>query len=194
MKQLILDIFSQFGNLSDQEILLIENAYSRAEFKNKQMLLYEGDVCQHIYFIVSGLVRKGIIDKDGNDITTNFRREGEFITNYESFLRGTTSKYFIEALEDTVTLRVDRFSLNELYEKTQIGNIVGRKISENLFIETYSRLTAFYQSSAEERYVEFIETNGSLLNRVAQGHLATYLGIKPQSLSRIKNKYAQSVI
>lgn len=187
-KEQLLKYFEQFGTISQGEKEVFLKAFSTSQFMPKQKILFTGDTCQTVHYIVSGLTRYAYIDDSGNDITTTFRHEGEFITNYESFLKESPSKFFIECLEPTTTLKVDRLGLQRIYDETNIGNTIGRKIAEALYLESQERLNAFYDKSAEERFNEFMKTQGSLLNRIPQNHLASYIGIKPQSLSRIKKR------
>jgi len=178
MKDKLIAYFEQFGPISEIEKEIFMQSFSKSEFQTKQKILYTGDTCQSIHFIIEGLARYAFIDEDGNDITTTFRQENEFITNYESFLTEQPSEFFIECLEPTLTLRMDRFGLQKIYSDTQIGNTVGRKIAEFLFIESQGRLNSFYKKSAEERFTDFLNRQGSLLNRVPQNHLASYIGVK----------------
>ena len=99
MKNKVIEYFENLGPISEAEKEVFRQAFSRAEFGPKQYILYSGDTCQTIHFIVEGLARFAFIDNEGNDITTTFRQENEFITNYESFLKEQPSLFFIECLE-----------------------------------------------------------------------------------------------
>lgn len=168
----------------------LRRAFSTQAVPARSYLLAQGDICQGLYFVGRGLVRVGLVDPQGTDITTHFVAEHQFVTSYESFLLDQPSPFFIQALEACTLLRIDRYGLQQLYARTASGDRLGRLVAEQLYIGLNRRLVAFYTQSPEARYQELLVTEPHLLQRVQQQHIASYLGVQPQSLSRIKRRVA----
>lgn len=136
-------------------------------------------------------MRIGVLDQNNKDITINFRKEGEFVSDYKSFVKEEPASFFLEALEDTICLKTDRYGFEKMYQEIESGNLIGRKIIENMFFELYEMLISFHTNSAETRYIQLLE-EGDLVNRIPQNYLASFIGVKPQSLSRIKRRYLEA--
>ena len=185
----LLEYFAQFCEIPEYEKELYLKAGTLSTCHAKQKIHFQGDTCQNVFYIVHGLVRYYTIDNEGNELTISFRSDNEFVTDYQSFLTNSPSDFNIEALEDTICLKIDRFAIQELYLKSSVGNLIGRRMAENLFIFFHEQLISLYKLSAEERFAHFIENRGDVYNRIPQAHLASFIGVKPQSLSRIKKRY-----
>lgn len=172
-----------------------DEAEVRARFTALQVparayLTQAGEVAQQCYFVVKGCVRVSVQNLEGEDISCYFAAEGMFVSNYESFLTGAPSAYGLQALEPCELLAIDRLGLEELYRNTTYGERIGRRMAELLFIDTMQRLTSFYMQTPEERYLAFLAATPQLLNRIPQHYIASYIGVRPQSLSRIKRRVA----
>lgn len=161
------------------------------EVARDMVVLRAGDVCREVVFIHRGLFRTYLL-KDGRDVTCDFRMEGDFVTDYPSLLDGRPSTYTIVALEPSEILTLDRPTMLELYQHLDGGERLGRLIAERLFVETVSRATAFVTDRPLERYRALRQERPALLQRVSQLHLATYLGVTPESLSRIRRRLSGS--
>lgn len=191
MKDILINYFKTLAPIEESEISILESMYSRVDFSEKQYLLHAGDVCQDVFFIIKGIVRIGVFDQGQNDITINFRQEGEFVSDYKSFIKEEPASFVLQALEDTICLKTDRYGFEKMYRDIENGNLIGRKIMENIFFELYEMLISFHTDSAETRYIQLLEA-GELVNRIPQNYLASYIGVQPQSLSRIKRRYLES--
>ena len=191
MKEKLLSYLGQIHPLNEKEEQLVGHSFVRQSYTAKNFLLPQGEVCQHLFFIVEGIVRVGLVNQAGEDITTYFQTEDNFVTDYESFLHDSPAHFFIQSLEDTTVLRIDRYGIHRLYEQTNFGDKLGRVIAEELFVATNRRLLSFYLQSPEERYQTLLTSSPRLINRVSQSHIASYIGVKPQSLSRIKRRFQQ---
>ncbi|HAD14631.1 MAG TPA: Crp/Fnr family transcriptional regulator [Saprospirales bacterium] len=152
---------------------------------NKAQILRQGEHCNFIAFIHEGSFRF-YYDKDGEEKIIAFNFEGDFITNYRSFLTGKPSDHFIEAMQDAVIYKINLQELNSLYDKHKNIERLGRLIAENLYLMVASRLDSFMFQTPEERYKALIERNSRLLQEVPQYMVASYLGVKPETLSRIR--------
>lgn len=184
----LVDFFRQLAEISVDDAQCIRERFTRHSFANKQYLVAPGEICQQVYFVTQGCVRCCIQNADGEDITCFFAHEGQFVSNYQSFLTGLPSQYALQCLEPTELLAIDRLGLEEIYLRTTHGERIGRRIAEHLFIDTMARLTSFYLDTPEQRYTSFLAEYPRLANRIPQHYIAAYIGVRPQSLSRIKRR------
>jgi len=151
----------------------------------KKYLLKEGQECDFVAFITEGAFRfYNIIDGEEKEI--GFFFPGDFVSNYRSFLTKTPSDHYIQALKGSTVLLLKRKDLYELYDKHKNIEKVGRLIAENLFLDVVKRLDSFQYGKPEERYQALVNRNSKLLQEIPQYMLASYLGIKPETLSRIR--------
>ena len=148
-----------------------------------------GDVCRQVAFVASGLLRVQA-DREGDSRTVYFAPEGTFISEYESFLNDTPARLRIEAVEPTRVLQLSRDTVRDAYARWPWGDRLGRVIAERLFVEANARLVSFYLDSAEDRYLALEAARPGLLQRVPQHMIAEYVGVRPQSLSRIRARLA----
>ncbi|NJK72350.1 MAG: Crp/Fnr family transcriptional regulator [Synechococcaceae cyanobacterium SM2_3_60] len=162
-----------------------ERRLEKKTVPRKTNLLEQGQNCDFIAFIGEGIYRFYHI-QDGEEKITAFFFSGDFVTNYRSFLTGQPSSHYIEAMKDSVIYIIRRADLHELYAAHQSIERIGRLIAENLYLLLTKRLDAFMNSTPEERYQDLLLRNSNLLQEVPQYMLASYLGVKPESLSRIR--------
>ncbi len=161
--------------------------FSEQTYKKKTVLLKTGETENYLSFIKKGVVRL-YIPKEENDVTFKFIFENEFATAYDSFLTQKPSAYQIETLSETTLFRISYQDLQEVYEKTENGNIIGRKIAEALFIKKAQREISLLNQTAEERYWDLFSNNSRLLKEIPLKYIASYIGITPQALSRIRRR------
>jgi CRP-like cAMP-binding protein len=179
--------------LSDDEAALVRSTFTRVNFPARSYLVREGEISHSIFFILKGCARIGINCPTGDDVSCYFSQEGDFIAIYESFLTGKPAEYFVQTLEDCEMLVADRMGVENLFQKLENGHLLARRLTEGIFLSTIQRLTDFYMYTAEERFKNFLEENPSLVGRIPQNCLASYVGVKPQSLSRIKKRMMESM-
>ncbi len=165
-----------FGNLSTIK-----------KFKKKEIIIEQGTVENHLSFIIKGCVAV-ITCPDGNEICTNFFIANSFFSSYVSFLKREPSKYSIVAIEDTIIEQIDYESLEEAYSLSASHQKYGRNIAEKLYIQSNERILSLITKTAEERYLQFVEEHSEFMQHIPLKYLATYLGITPVSLSRLRNK------
>lgn len=151
--------------------------------------LQADEVCRYVGFVAQGLLRYYVLD-NGTEHTYDFSAERSFVCDYESFLPQTPSARFIQALEPTQLWRISHHDLQQLYRQLEHGQQFGRLIAEQLFVDTLQKLTSFYRETAEQRYDRFLRLFPGLTERIPQYIVASYVGIKPQSLSRIRAQRA----
>lgn len=157
------------------------------EFKKKEIIIEQGTIENHLSFIIKGCVAV-LTFHDGNEICTNFCIKNSFFSSYVSFLKREPSKFYILAIEDTIIEQIDYESLEKAYSLSENHQKYGRNIAENLYIKSNERILSLITKTAEERYLQFIEEHSDFMQRIPLKYLATYLGITPVSLSRLRNK------
>ena len=174
-------------DLTAKEVDCIDLLWKTKSIKKGDSFLAEGEVCKHAGFIVKGLMRY-YINHDGEDKTYDFAQENNFICNYESFLPKTPSTKIIQALEDCEILQISYTDLQIFYNSIAQAERFGRIVIEQVFVHTLKDLSSFYTDTPEYRYDKFLKEHPDLQQRVSQYHIASYVGVKPQSLSRIRKR------
>lgn len=175
-------------DLTHEELTFIEERVSVSELKNKTFYLKSGDIQNEMSFLFQGLLRSFYIDEKGNQITIQFIKENEYISDYSAFITQTPTKFYIQCLEPCVLVNISHLTIQEAYLKYKNFENYGRKIAEIILTNRQTRIESFLFEDAEKRYLNFISQNPNLLNRISITHLCSYLGIERQSLSRIRKK------
>jgi CRP-like cAMP-binding protein len=173
--------------ISTDEEEIINGLFKPLFLKSGEYFLEEGHLCRYVGFIEKGLVRYHISD-DGDQKTLYFNKEGEFICNYQSFLPREPSNTSIQAIEDTSLLVISYENLQGLYATVNEGDKLGRLAIEGVFLSNLQQLKSFYKDSPAARYRQFLQAYPDLAQRIQQYYIASYVGIKPQSLSRIRKR------
>jgi CRP-like cAMP-binding protein len=174
-------------SLNDNEEEFVKNVFVEEHFKKNDVILKEGDVCKKLYFVANGIVRFSKFD-EGEERTFVFRSEGAFFNDLESFLRKSPSINSITAIEPTTILSITYENLQDFYNELQFGDRFGRIAIENVYTMLLNQLIAFYSETPEQRYVRFAKQHRKLLQRIPQYYIASYIGVTPQALCRIKKK------
>ena len=186
---LLLSTIRSYISLSDEDEEIIRKLFHQKKFKKGEHLLEAGNVCRYIIFIESGLVRY-YINSDGVEQTNYFNKEGEFVCNYQSFLPQTPSNVNIQALEDTTIYVISFNDMQQFYASVEHGERFGRLGIEQVFINVISQIMSLYTDPPDVRYRKFISNYPDIGQRIPQYYIASYVGIKPQSLSRIRKRIA----
>jgi CRP-like cAMP-binding protein len=155
----------------------------------KEIFLKLGEVENQISFIESGIVRLFIPKEDDEkDITFGFSFENQFISAYDSFLTRQPSLYQLQTLTKTSLLSITYDDLQEVYKKTQIGNLIGRLTAERLFLIKSKREQNLLNLNAEERYVKLFKERPQLIRVMPLKYISSYIGVTAQALSRIRKR------
>jgi len=189
--QPLLDYFERLIPLSREEKDLVRAKFHPHLFLKKQFALQHGDVCEYFNFVVRGCLRLYKVDNEGAYHILQFATENYWILDLASFHKKIPSLFDIDALEDTVVLRVSHSDLIDLYVKAPKFDRIFRVLLENHFMQQQERIGQLFSSTAEERYQSFLETYSHLLNRLSQVQIAAYLGVTPEFLSRIRSRMAK---
>ena len=159
--------------------------------KRRQFILQEGDVCQRYTFIIEGCFKMYKVDEKGNEHNLQFAIENEWITDIGSFHSEKTSNLYIEALEQSRIIQIEKPHLLQLFESNNTFNRTFRVLIENAYVDLQQRVLQNISSTAEERYLAFIDQYPHLFNRISNVQIASYLGITPEFLSKIRKDLQQ---
>jgi len=184
-------LFTYFENksgksLNNEEMNQIEQKFKPKKLRKRQYLLQEGEVCKYSGFIVSGAARMFTIDEKGREHIVRFGVEGWWMCDSESYTSGEPTTFFIEMLEDTDLLLVTWEDIQELNNSIPAVAMATKAMDKNSFISSQKRIHSAISLTAEERYEDLIKTYPSFVLRFPQNMIASYLGISPETLSRIR--------
>lgn len=183
----IREYFEQTIKLSDKDWAFFASKLTEETFPKKHQLLYAGKTENYLSFIASGMVRY-YIPKEEQDLTFAFAFEHSFVSGYNSFLTQTPAVYNIETLTKTKLWRLSYSDLQSIYQETEVGNTIGRQASEDLFLKKSQRELSLLNESAEERYLNLFTEQPQLIKEIPLKYIASYIGITPQALSRIRKR------
>lgn len=168
---------------------LVEPLLQSRKFKKKEFLFREGDVCDFIGLTLEGCLRTFLL-KDGKELTLFFHPEQHTLGDYESFRRQQPAYFSCQAMENSEVLILNTRVI-EILEAEPDGQKLLRLVVEDLAFQLRDRLFSLYRDSAEQRYLKLYNNEPQLLQRIPQYHLASYLGIEPESLSRLKKRLSK---
>jgi CRP-like cAMP-binding protein len=187
-------LLSSIGNiipLNKSEREELSQRVIERKIKRKQFILQESDICKHYTFVAEGYCRKYKVDDKGAEHNLQFVAENDWITEINSFYFETPSRVFIEAMEPAVILQISKPDLLHLYSNSPKFNRIFRVIIENRFAELEERVLHNISSTADERYLAFIRKYPQLSSRIPNTQIASYLGITPEFLSKIRKNLSQ---
>jgi CRP/FNR family transcriptional regulator, anaerobic regulatory protein len=188
--QPILKHFESYVALNEQETRELGSRLFERNIKRKQFILQAGDVCTHYTFVVKGCFKMYKVDTQGNEHNLQFSIENGWIGDMGSFYSEKPSELYIEAMEASIVLQIVKPDLLYLFTNYHKFNFNFRVLIENAFIRLQKRVLQNISSTAEERYLDFIQTYPSLFNRISNVQIASYLGITPEFLSKIRKDLA----
>lgn len=172
----------------EEDLDQILSSFKENLLKKNTTLAKAGVVCNTLYFMEKGVARSYYYNAEGKDITAWFFNEGNFLTSMESFFQQKQSTYHLELLEDSVIHSISREDLERLFQKFPLMERFGRKLMIKLMGDIMGKLNAIQFQTAKERYLFMINEYPNLYHRVPLGHIASYLGITQETLSRIRAK------
>lgn len=181
---------SKYVKLKEKEWLAFSDLLVIKKYKKGEFLLKEEDYCNYVGFVDKGLFNFFYLI-DGVEHIRGFFSPKNFISNYTSFLLGNKSKFYIRALENSSITLIHKNDLFLLYKQVPKIQEFSKNIVENLYIEISEKYESFFLKTAEERYVELINSGPNIIKNVPQYMIASYLGITPEGLSRIKKRISK---
>lgn len=183
--------FTQSAPFSDEEWNETRNYLKERTFKKGEFLCRNGQIESYLSIIVEGTCRGFYTNKEGEEISVAFAFPNDFVSAYYSFLTQRPSQMAVQALTTTTIISVSFTDLNTLCDKYKSAERIGRLNAEKIYRRKEEREIALLTMSATERYVDLINRSPKLLQRIPLKYIASYLGIKPESLSRIRKQLAQ---
>lgn len=188
MSQNLIEKIRSYIEVNEDEERFIGNVFRVKDFAKGEHFLLAGDICYEAAFIESGVFRF-YINTDERDATYYFAAENEFICDYPSFLPQRPSSINIQALESAEIQAICFNDLQRFYREINFGERFGRLIAEEIFVDSIQQLASFYQDKPAVRYQNFVHRFPQLVQRLPQYYIASYVGIEPQSLSRIRRRF-----
>lgn len=190
MESDIVKLISRFLTLTEEESIAFTECIPIKSFAKGTTLLREGQISSDSYVVIEGCIRKYYII-DGEERTTEFYVEDESVASLQSYKNKTPANHYFECVEDSKLGVLSYDKEQELYKRVPKYETLCRMSMEEDFGLQQETLAKFMISSPEERYLSLLETRPDLIQRIPQYHLASYLGIKPESLSRIRRRLSK---
>ncbi|MBF9255028.1 Crp/Fnr family transcriptional regulator [Pontibacter sp. 172403-2] len=190
MNELFFQKFNEKVPLTSEEQEQIKEYLTPKKLRKRQYILQEGDVCKAISFVEKGALRAYTVDENSNEHIIQFAIEGWTISDLFSFLTAEPATYNIDALEDAELLLITRTAHEELLRTQPKYEKYIRLLITGAYIALQRRLTSNISLPADERYTRFTETYPDIAQRVPQHMIASYIGLTPETLSRVRKKMA----
>ncbi len=187
MNEKLINYFSKITSLTPEEVKGLTADMLIKNFKKGRFLVKEGELSEDTYFILEGCVRQFKI-VEGNDITLNFFTEEQWIISLENFETKLPSNYNLICVEDTTVVIGNEQKAQALFKQHPRFETVSRQIMEAVFLEQQKVMTSYLTDTAEQRYLKLLESRPDIFQRFPQYDIATYIGVKPETLSRIRKK------
>jgi CRP-like cAMP-binding protein len=188
--KMLIAYFNGFFPLTGEEKNALLLKFTQRNIKRRGFVLQQGDVCRHFTFIVSGCFKLYAVDKGGKEHNLQFAAENDWITDLSSFYEESPSLVYIEAVEPSIVLQIKHDDLLQLYTTYHKFDRNFRIIIERQYIALQKRILQNISMSAEERYFSFLTDYPQLAMRLPNTQIASYLGITPEFLSKIRKDLA----
>lgn len=178
---------TQVSALTEQDCAIFDSSLKTKTLKAKEYFLLAENTCREIGFINSGGFRTFYLS-EGKEINTHFVFENQFVVDYDSFIQQKPSRYTIQALEDVEIVTFNLHTLQNAYNLSHNWERFGRIMAEHAFKLTSQRVESFLFLNGEQRYLQLLDNEPHLIERVPLYHIASYLGLERESLSRLRKK------
>lgn len=179
-------VFQSIQVLPENELDILEDLITSKKLKKGELLLKENEVCNEIVFIKKGILRSYFFNHQEDEITNCFAFENEFMASFSSFITQNVADENIQALVDTELQVISRESLEKLYKLGIHWQEIGRKLTEMEYVTLQKRMISFQKLSGTQRYQELYQHHQKYLQLIPLQYLASYLGVTPRHLSRIR--------
>lgn len=179
-------VFQSIQDFSSEELDLLDSLITFRTLKKGELLLTENQVCNEVVFIKKGILRSFFLNHQGDEITNCFAFENEFMASFSSFITQNVAQENIQALADTELEVLSRESLFKLYELGANWQEIGRKLTEMEYVTLQKRMISFQKLTGTQRYEQLYTNHKEYLQLIPLQYLASYLGVTPRHLSRIR--------
>lgn len=190
--QALIEYFNRILPLDEKEIVIVKEVFKEKKVKKRQFILQEGEICKHNTYVLEGCFRMYLVDPNGKEHNLQFAIENWWIGDLGSFHSGSPSKLNVEAIENSIILQANKEDQLKLFTDYPKFNQIFRVLAENAMIGLQRRVLQNISSTAEERYIDFLERHPNLFNRISNVQIASYLGVTPEFLSTIRKKITKS--
>lgn len=190
MFDVLFNHIQQKVSLTEAEKELIKTFFTEKKLRKRQYLLQEGDVCRHLAFVAKGLLRTYNVDEKGDEHMSVFGWEGWWLSDFNSFLSAEPAIFNIDAIEDAQLLLLSRADYEAITLAVPVMDRYFRILYQNSLVTKERRLMSSITHTAEEKYLQLRESDEKIIERIPQNLIASYLGIAPETLSRIRKKLA----
>ena len=191
-KQALIEYFNRILPLNEKEIVMVKEVFKERRVRKRQFILQEGEICKQNTYVLEGCFRMYLVDPNGKEHNLQFAIENWWIGDIGSFHNNTPSKLNVEAIENSIILQVSKEDQLKLFTEYPKFNQIFRVLAENAMVGLQRRVLQNISSTAEERYLDFLERHSNLFNRISNVQIASYLGVTPEFHSTIRNKIAKS--
>jgi CRP-like cAMP-binding protein len=188
----LIDYFNNILPLNEEEQTFVRESFMERRIRRRQFILQEGDICKYNTFVVEGCFRMYMVDEKGKEHNLQFAIENWWIGDIGSFHSEEPSKLYIEALENSIILQINKDDQLKLFVEHPKFNRIFRVFTENALVSAQRRILQNISSTAEERYLDFLKRSPHFFNRISNVQIASYLGVTPEFLSTIRKKIAKS--
>ena len=190
MEQKLIAYFSEIMPLTADEIEAIVKSMTIRSYQKGDILLAEGQVSMECYFVLEGCVRQYYLI-EGEEKTTQFFTENDWVVSFNSFTQKTPSNHYLVCNEDTTLVVGNEDKENALYQRFPKFESISRNIMGNVYGQQQELTASYVTDTPEQRYIKLLGLRPNLLQRIPQYQLASYIGVKPESLSRIRRRIMQ---
>lgn len=186
----LIKYFEEYISLNEKEIDILKSLTRIKKVRKRQFVVEQGEVCRYENYVVEGCLRCYHLDDEGQEHIVQFAVEDWWIADLQSFLTQSPANFSVDALEASVLIQFGYNELQELYEKIPKLERFFRLIIQNAFVASQKRIVASYSKDAGKRYIEFCNRYPNIEKRIPQYMVASYLGITPEFLSKIRRRIA----
>lgn len=179
------------GGLSEEEFAQILPSINTKRFEKNEYLLKQGDICPHYFFVEQGILRFYSLNEEGKENILQFATESWIVSDRGSVFFQEPSTYYIDAVEDTIAVILDENFVNEVAKLNPNFRKQNEILLQNHIRHLYKRISLLLGASARKRYLEFVTMYPDIMLRVPQWMIASYLGVTPESLSRVRKALAK---
>ena len=187
----IIDYISNYIHLEDSEIETFKSLTGYKKLRKRQFLVEQGEVCRYENFVINGCLRCYYVDREGDEHIIQFAVESWWIADLQSFLTQSPAQFNVDAIEPSELIQIEYQNLQQLYREIPKFERFFRLIIQNAFVASQRRIIASFSRDAESRYLEFKQRYPDIEQRVPQYMIASYLGITPEFLSKIRKRLAE---
>jgi len=187
MDKKLINYFSRIMPLTGEEASAIAATMDIHHFKKGAVLLKEGQISTDVYFVLEGCVRQFFL-VDGEEKTNNFFTEEQWVISMNSFYQNAPSNHFLDCVMDSTLVVGNSDKAEALYKKFQRFETISRKVMEKVFAEQQEIMASYTTDTPEQRYLKLLQSRPDLFQKIPQYQIASYIGVKPESLSRIRKR------